>query len=108
MLRFKDPRGPAASAAAEVVRMSALKPAVAAPTYGPPILEKCRKYTTPDEIQAAGVYNFFRVIESGQDPAVMMGGREMVMLGSNNYLGLTSHPKVKERAAEALKKYGAG
>ncbi len=38
----------------------------------------------------------------------MMGGREMVMLGSNNYLGLTSHPKIKERAIEAIRKYGAG
>ena len=47
---------------------------------------------------AAGLFTFFRTIESGQDPVVMMGGREMVMLGSNNYLGLTSHPKIKERA----------
>jgi 8-amino-7-oxononanoate synthase len=88
--------------------MSALKPLVTAPSSAPGIFEKCRKYTTPDEIKAAGVYNFFRVIESGQDPVVTMGGREMVMLGSNNYLGLCSHPKVKERAAEALRKYGAG
>ncbi|MEO6325539.1 MAG: pyridoxal phosphate-dependent aminotransferase family protein [Thermoanaerobaculia bacterium] len=88
--------------------MHALKPAVAAPQTGLPIFEKCRKYTVPDEIQAAGVYNFFRVIESGQDPVVTIGGREMVMLGSNNYLGLTSHPKIKERAIAALKKYGAG
>src|SRR5262245_30614572 len=88
--------------------MPALKPLVTAPPAAPSIFEKCRKYTTPDEIKAAGVYNFFRVIESGQDPVVTLGGGEMVMLGSNNYLGLTSHPKVKERAAEALKKYGSG
>ncbi len=88
--------------------MSALRPVVAAPPAGPSIFEKCRKYTVPDDIKAAGLYNFFRVIESGQDPVVTMGGREMVMLGSNNYLGLTSHPKVKERAAAALRKYGAG
>jgi 8-amino-7-oxononanoate synthase len=73
-----------------------------------PILEKCRTYTTPDEVKAAGVYTFFRMIESGQDPVVLMGGREMVMLGSNNYLGLTSHPKVKEAAIAAVRKYGAG
>jgi 8-amino-7-oxononanoate synthase len=72
------------------------------------IFDKCRKYTVPDELQAAGLFPFFRTIESGQDPVVIMGGREMVMLGSNNYLGLTSHPKVKERAIEAIRKYGAG
>ena len=88
--------------------MHAVKPVVAAPPTGLPIFEKCRKYTVPDEIQAAGVYNFFRVIESGQDPVVTIAGREMVMLGSNNYLGLTSHPKIKERAIAALNKYGAG
>jgi 8-amino-7-oxononanoate synthase len=73
-----------------------------------PILDKCRKYTTPDEVKAAGVYTYFRKIESGQDPVVMMNGCEMVMLGSNNYLGLTSHPKVKEAAIAAVRKYGAG
>ena len=73
-----------------------------------PIFEKIRKFTIPDEIKAAGVYNYFRVLESGQDPVVRIGGRELVMLGSNNYLGLTSHPKVKERAAAALAKYGSG
>jgi 8-amino-7-oxononanoate synthase len=88
--------------------MHALKPVVEAPPTGLPIFEKCRKYTLPDEVRAAGVYNFFRVIESGQDPVVTIAGREMVMLGSNNYLGLTSHPKIKERAIAAMKKYGAG
>lgn len=72
------------------------------------IFEKCRTYTAPDELRALGLFTFFRTIESGQDPVVMMGGREMVMLGSNNYLGLTSHPKIKERAIEAVRKYGAG
>ena len=72
------------------------------------IFEKCRTYTTPQEIMAAGLYPYFRTIESGQDPVVRMHGREMVMLGSNNYLGLTSHPKIKEAAIAAVKKYGAG
>lgn len=88
--------------------MSALKPAVVAIPSGASIFDKCRRYTTPDEIKAAGVYNFFRVIESGQDPVVTMGGRELVMLGSNNYLGLTSHPKIKEASIAAVKKYGSG
>lgn len=89
--------------------MSALKPAVEAPERARvPIFDKCRKYTVPDEIKAAGVWTYFRTIESGQDPVVTMKGREMVMLGSNNYLGLTSHPKVKEAAIAAVRKYGAG
>jgi 8-amino-7-oxononanoate synthase len=72
------------------------------------LFDKCRTYTVPDDLRAAGLFTFFRTIESGQDPVVTMGGREMVMLGSNNYLGLTSHPKIKERAIEAVRKYGAG
>lgn len=57
---------------------------------------------------AAGFYPYFRVMESEQDPEVIVQGKKMVMLGSNNYLGLTSHPKVKEAAIEAVKKYGSG
>ncbi len=82
--------------------------AIAEPASSRPLFDKCRTYTTPDELRAAGLFTFFRTIESGQDPVVTMGGREMVMLGSNNYLGLTSHPKIKERAIEAIRKYGAG
>jgi 8-amino-7-oxononanoate synthase len=57
---------------------------------------------------AAGFYPYFHVVESEQNPEVIVGGRKMIMLGSNNYLGLTSHPKVKEAAIEAIKKYGSG
>jgi 8-amino-7-oxononanoate synthase len=88
--------------------MSALTTAEVASGVGLPIFEKCRKYTVPDDLQAAGLFPYFRVIESGQDPVVIMHGREMVMLGSNNYLGLTSHPKIKESAIAAIRKYGAG
>jgi len=88
--------------------MFALAKTVAAPAGNRSILEKCRTYTVPDDLRAAGLFTFFRTIESGQDPVVMMGGREMIMLGSNNYLGLTSHPKIKERAIAAVRKYGAG
>ena len=91
------------------MRSSALKPAVAAPVRErASILDKTHRYTVPDEIKAAGVWTYFRTIESGQDPVVRMNGRDMVMLGSNNYLGLTSHPKVKEAAVAAVRKYGAG
>jgi 8-amino-7-oxononanoate synthase len=72
------------------------------------IFEKCFKFTTAKELQHAGMYPFFRMIESAQDPEVMMNGKKMIMVGSNNYLGLTNHPKVKEAAIEAIKKYGTG
>jgi 8-amino-7-oxononanoate synthase len=72
------------------------------------LFEKCRNYTAAKEVMAAGFYPYFRVVESEQDPEVMVQGRKMIMLGSNNYLGLTSHPKVKEAAIAAVKKYGTG
>ena len=72
------------------------------------IFEKCSNYRDPDKVIEAGVYPYFRMIESQQDPVVIMDGREVVMCGSNNYLGLTSHPKVKEAAIDAIRKYGTG
>lgn len=72
------------------------------------IFEKCRRFTTAKEVMAAGYYPYFHVVESQQDPEVIVGGKKMIMLGSNNYLGLTSHPEVKTAAIEAVKKYGSG
>lgn len=72
------------------------------------IFEKCYRFTAAKEVMAAGIYPYFRVIESAQDPEVIVNGRRMIMIGSNNYLGLTNHPRVKEAAIEALKKYGSG
>lgn len=72
------------------------------------IFEKCGKFTKARELMAAGLYPYFRVIESAQDPVVLINGREMIMVGSNNYLGLTNHPKVKEAAINAVRKYGTG
>jgi 8-amino-7-oxononanoate synthase len=72
------------------------------------LFEKCRKYTAAKEVMAAGYYPYFRVVESEQNPEVTVGGKRMIMLGSNNYLGLTSHPKVKEAAIAAVRKYGSG
>lgn len=72
------------------------------------LFEKCRKFTIAKELQQAGIYPFFRVIESAQDPVVTINGQNMIMIGSNNYLGLTNHPKVKEAAIEAVRKYGSG
>jgi len=72
------------------------------------IFEKCFKFTIAYELQKIGVYPYFRVIESAQGPEVIMNGKKMIMIGSNNYLGLTNHPKVKEAAINAIKKYGTG
>ncbi|MFH1016585.1 MAG: aminotransferase class I/II-fold pyridoxal phosphate-dependent enzyme [Pseudomonadota bacterium] len=72
------------------------------------LFEKCLRFTKADEIKPLGWYPYFRVIESGQDTEVVVEGRKMLMLGSNSYLELTSHPKVKERAIEAVRKYGTG
>lgn len=72
------------------------------------IFDKCSKFTAVYEAQKKGIYPFFRMIESAQDPEVIMGGKRMIMIGSNNYLGLTNHPKVKEAAIDAVKKYGTG
>ncbi len=78
---------------------------------GPPrldLFQKCRNYTRHKEAEANGLYPYFKAIESGADAEVMIKGRKMIMIGSNNYLGLTTHPKVKEAAKRAIDKYGSG
>jgi 8-amino-7-oxononanoate synthase len=72
------------------------------------IFDKCHNFERLEQVRAAGVYPYFRVIESQQDPVVIMDGKEVIMCGSNNYLGLASHPKVKEAAVAAVMKYGTG
>jgi len=69
---------------------------------------RAENYTEPQKAKAAGIYPYFRVLESGQDAKVNIKGHEVMMFGSNSYLGLTSHPKVKEAAIAAVKKYGSG
>ncbi len=61
-----------------------------------------------DRAQKAGIYPYFHQLTSGQDTVVQMEGRETIMIGSNNYLGLTSHPEVIKAGVEALEKYGSG
>ena len=73
-----------------------------------PLFEKCYRFDTAERIRRAGLYSFFRVIESAQDPEVVLGGRRFIMLGSNNYLGLTNDPRVKEAAIQAIRRYGSG
>ncbi|HXG61026.1 MAG TPA: pyridoxal phosphate-dependent aminotransferase family protein [Planctomycetota bacterium] len=72
------------------------------------LFQKCRSYTRHKEAEANGLYPYFKAIESGADAEVMIRGRRMIMIGSNNYLGLTTHPKVKEAAKRAIDKYGSG
>ncbi|KJR43495.1 2-amino-3-ketobutyrate CoA ligase [Candidatus Magnetoovum chiemensis] len=72
------------------------------------VFDKCCKFTRAKEFIEHGIYPYFRVIESAQDPEVIINGKKMIMVGSNNYLGLTNHPKVKEAAINAIKKYGTG
>ena len=72
------------------------------------IFDKCYNFTDAEEVKEMGIYPYFRAISSGQDTEVMVDGKKMIMIGSNNYLGLTSHPKVKEATLEAVKKYGSG
>jgi 8-amino-7-oxononanoate synthase len=72
------------------------------------ILEKCYRYEDAERVRQTGFYSFFRVVDSAQDPEVVIGGRRMIMLGSNNYLGLTNDSRVKEAAIEAIRKYGSG
>ncbi len=70
--------------------------------------KRAKNFTEPQKYKDLGLYPYFRVIESGQDAEVLMGGHHISMFGSNSYLGLTSHPKVKEAAIAAIKKYGTG
>ncbi len=66
----------------------------------------CAEFTLADEVKAMGIYPYYRPIESGQDPVVKMQGKDVLMFGSNSYLGLSDDPRLKEAAIEAIKKYG--
>jgi 8-amino-7-oxononanoate synthase len=75
------------------------------------IFEKCRNFTRPGDLQSAGLYMYFEVFgdREGCGPGeVRIGKRKVMMFGSNDYLDLITHPKVKEAALQAIKKYGSG
>jgi 8-amino-7-oxononanoate synthase len=72
------------------------------------VFRKALDYQLARTVRDAGIYPYFREITSPQDPVVVIDGRELVMLGSNNYLGLTNHPEVKAAARDALERYGTG
>ncbi|WP_420582166.1 serine palmitoyltransferase [Reichenbachiella sp.] len=70
--------------------------------------QRLARYTVAKEARAAGLYPYFREIGSNQDTEVIINGKRVMMFGSNSYLGLTNHPKVKEAAKLAVDKYGTG
>jgi 8-amino-7-oxononanoate synthase len=72
------------------------------------IFAKCGRYTAAREMIDRGLYPYFQPIESSEDTEVVIRGQRLIMVGSNNYLGLTHHPYVLEKAKEALYRYGTG
>ncbi|MBE6304519.1 MAG: pyridoxal phosphate-dependent aminotransferase family protein [Bacteroidales bacterium] len=70
--------------------------------------QKLAKYDVPQQAKAAGIYPYFRAIDSEQDPEVTINGRKVLMFGSNCYTGLVNDPRIKEAAIEATRKYGTG
>jgi 8-amino-7-oxononanoate synthase len=81
---------------------------VALSSRAPRIFDKVRNYTSAAEVRALGLYPYFRMISSAQDTEVTINGQRVLMLGSNSYLGLTNHPRIKEAAVAAVRKYGSG
>ena len=73
-----------------------------------PLRKKMAAYTQPQKVQELGVYPYFRTIESEQDTVVKIKGKDVLMFGSNSYLGLTNHPRLKEASKKAIDKYGSG
>ncbi len=72
------------------------------------LFEKCEKFDIVKVAKEQDIYPYFHCLQSGQDIVVNMEGHRVIMIGSNNYLGLTSHPEVKEAAIKAIEKYGTG
>ena len=72
------------------------------------LFQKCYDFTRADEVKALGFYPYFRPIQENEGPVVQIEGRKVIMAGSNNYLGLTADPRVKEAAIKAIERYGTG
>ena len=79
---------------------------------GPSLFAKCHRFFEPAgdyaQVKAADLYPYFRAIERNEGTRAIINGRETIMAGSNNYLGLTSDPRVQEAAIEAIRQYGTG
>jgi 8-amino-7-oxononanoate synthase len=80
------------------------KLAYSAPAYD--IFKKCLQRNKSDDLKDTGIWPYFKTIYECEGPEVNMDGRTVLMAGSNNYLGLTGHPYVKEAAIKAIEKYG--
>jgi len=74
----------------------------------PSLLDKTRNFRSATQVRAMGLYPYFRTISTAQDTEVTINDKRVLMLGSNSYLGLTNHPKIKEAAKAAIEKYGTG
>ena len=72
------------------------------------LFDKCKEFTIVDELVSRDIYPYFHALETKQDTEVVMEGKNEIMLGSNNYLGLTSHPEIIEAGVNALKTFGSG
>ncbi|MFZ1731594.1 MAG: aminotransferase class I/II-fold pyridoxal phosphate-dependent enzyme [Bacteroidota bacterium] len=72
------------------------------------LFDKCKAFTRADEVKALGLYPYFRAIEESEGPVVSIEGRKIIMAGSNNYLGLTADPRVKQASLDAVHRYGTG
>lgn len=72
------------------------------------IFDKCTSYTAAREVIEAGLYPYFQPLQENYGPEAIVKGRRLIMMASNNYLGLTVHPKVVEASIQAVKTYGSG
>jgi 8-amino-7-oxononanoate synthase len=72
------------------------------------LFEKCYKFTEPQAVRDMGIYPYFHPVQSAPGDEVIVDGQPCIMAGSNNYLGLVNHPRVKEAAANAAMKWGSG
>ena len=70
------------------------------------LFDKCRSYTTAKEAMESGIYPYFIPLNENEGTEVVFQGKRLIMCGSNNYLGLTTHPKVREAALEAINRFG--
>ncbi|HET9960406.1 MAG TPA: aminotransferase class I/II-fold pyridoxal phosphate-dependent enzyme [Polyangiaceae bacterium] len=73
---------------------------------GRDVLEKCQKFMAADNARKMGIYPFFRPLDLNDGPEAVINGRRVVMFGSNNYLGLTTHPRVREASKAAIDRFG--
>jgi 8-amino-7-oxononanoate synthase len=95
-------------AAAREINNRVVRLRAAASPQAPTLLEKARNFKTATQLRETGLYPYFRTISSAQDTEVIIEGKKVLMLGSNSYLGLTNHPRIKAAAQAAVEKYGTG